>query len=72
MSSETSSKPGKFYIQTTIRDYFDTAEERDHYIKEHMEVPFEDKATLVGGGTVDHYDADEEVQMVIEVKEVQE
>lgn len=70
--SETTRKPGKFYIQTTVRDYFDTAEEREHYIKEHMEAPFDTKAELLAKGETEQYDEDEQVLIRVETKEVRE
>jgi len=40
-------KRGKFLIVSTRTDYFDSAEEREHHIKEHLPVTFEAKTDLL-------------------------
>lgn len=70
--AEEVKKPGKFYIEITTRIYFDSAEEREHHLKDHVDVPFDDKTTLLNGGEVEIYDEDEEISINVNLKEVRE
>lgn len=64
---------GRYYIETTHRDYFETPEQREHYIKEHMEdVPFDDRVALLRDGEIDRYDEEDDVQLSMSLKEVKE
>jgi hypothetical protein len=67
--SETK-KTGDFYIQLTTREYFETVEERDHYVKEHFEISFDDKVALLGEGVVEHFNDDKNILATIELKKV--
>lgn len=65
-------KSGKFYIQTTLREYFATAEDRERHIKKHPVYSFDDKLALITGAAVEESSKGSQVQMITELKEVQE
>ena len=72
MSEEKKKKFGKFYIQTTINIYFETNEEREHYIKDHIELPFDDRLDLLNNKPVEFSDDEEMIMSTVEVKEVKD
>lgn len=59
-----------FYVESTVREFFETKEELEHYIKEHFDVPFDDKLGLLKGGEVRHYDEAEDSEVIMSLKEV--
>jgi len=65
-------KHGKFYIEAVQREYFDTAEEREHYIKDQAPISFDAKSALVGVGAFEDYDEESQVHITVTLKEVKE
>lgn len=53
-------RAGKHYVEIKLREYFDTAEELDHYVKEHLPVSFETRTAVVKDGSYSHYNEEEE------------
>lgn len=47
---------GKFFVETTVREYFDSHEQLDHYVKEHLELGFDAKTELIQTQEWSQYD----------------
>jgi len=45
---------GKYYLEIKACQYFDSAEEREHWIKNHSELPYDDITELLKDYVVEH------------------
>lgn len=50
---------GRFYMDLGIRMFFETVEQRDHFVKEHAPVPFEGKNKLLETGEFSFFSSED-------------
>jgi len=62
---------GRYFIEMRHREFFDSAEDREHYLKTHSPIPYDDITGLLKNGSVTHAEKDDdggEQEIVISLK----
>jgi type II secretory pathway component PulC len=56
---------GKLFIDLTVREFFDTEAEREHYIKEHLSADYDIKAAVLANGEFSKYDGEADTLVTV-------
>ena len=63
-------KVGKFYIETIVREHFDTEAERAEYIKKLPQATYDEKKSLLEDGHIEEERKDKAIFVTMTTKEV--